>query len=412
MKYYANRDNLIALLRQRPALVVNIPDITVQFVVDAIYKHATDILQYLPAKLRYDQAVYKARLLTNNIKSNELRSDPIRAVCKILNPEERLVAIEKTNGWIAPCLEDMTQSEAHYILIHNSELLEHIPDLLIDHDLIARVVTNPDVRLFDIPEKYFADPVKGKTLAMTCVARDPDYVQSIIPPQCIDRDVLTACLKDDVRLPQGIPESSWTQDLAQKAIECSQLNIEAIPKQFLTEDLCVQAADHGYRSFDPDLLTDRVLASCLANCHNKAEELSRINDPTFQLLVARYGRKGMVNLTSYKASITHETWIEAIKINPECILAVVPKDQTNEMVDAFITHASIEAIDKFCDQINIGKIKKCHAPLLLGCKKDRILTCIEKFLSPPEPTPGSVAIDLSPGVYAEVRSTLERSNKS
>jgi len=431
MKYHVNIERLRSLLETRPALIKTVITLN-EAVILSLMKRSKDrynykIYEFLPEDKKTPalSVIYALGSWRYSHKNNIPKEH-----FALFTKKQRLQLIEKDADFLKS-LPDPTRTEfIAGIKSQRFNEIKFIPEHILDEEILILIAEHDGI-VEEIPSKFWADETKGKQLLIELARKQQAIInRSDIPIQVYTTEALSEAFNDTVCLDRtDIPETLWTETLAQKALEAYVDNIHKIPTRLITESMCVEAARHVNLDKLP-IKTYPVQVAYVATGSICPDDLpARIkNNPEFQKDVVRKnaeGRiqpasvvllngvaplKGLINLKKLEARITEETWVELIKICPDSIRSIKKLAQTDAMIDALLSVSSPEVLDNLAPVINLIKIKKGHAPLLIGCESSILSSTINKFFKKDDPaskivtqaTSSTVEIEMSPKEFSSL----------
>jgi len=436
MRYTADIVKFRDLLLNRPALIKCVTNLTVEQVLSFMFwidtweddegtpqsrPHSNlEIYTYLPDIIKEDKDL-ALKYVENNRWGGQRNLS--KGLLESLNPEERLKLISISNkGSAIDVLPNPTKDEwTHAIFNHSyDENICNVPEQFLDEDLLIQLVRNGGK---DIPESVWKRPDAQQLLIKFTAADCDRFNDRDVPTSILTKEALETYIDqaDKALNRDDIPPELWDEKLALKAVKSSGRNLHYIPQNLITEEMCIIAAvDEVLLEGSARFRTRPVLVAYISHFRlghfgwikpmGKLIPKSLKNDPSFQIDVAKEGGStGIQALLSLEdVVITPETWLEILKISPECLKSLKKLDQTDDLIDAFLSQADPELIDKVAKYINLTKIRKEHAPLLIGCKSSIILSTIQKHLKNVSSVSGKdiVEIEMAPGEYAKIRGYL------
>lgn len=446
MKYNLDKEKFAALLQQRPSLIkkINLENIdTVAFLI----KRARQCYEYLPAKLRADvriirayihlskeeRGVQKTRPYNNYRNRANLSSIP---TYEQLTEDERVDLIMRSNNngylinylhipskreWMAAVESGFTGDIPHEYASDKDIWEAHAKGLRDDNSIPRRRIPetfwekHEDAELFignmiDIHYKFlFSVPAKHIT---------PSFLQRALQSACRLSSELDLGFFEDY---QEIPNSVWKPDNVRKALESDAYNIQIIPVEFLDEGDVLAAIKRGVdiERIPISLQTLKVKAHFVAGRKNSFKYYrgfieKELKTLSFQKEVAKLEDSrisGAENIHEYVEPINRKA---ILKVCPTFLKFIPKLEQTDDIITIFFENATNEEVDRLAPYINLGKIKKKHAPVLIGCTNNLIVTAIEKklkshkkrkVLTSLEGT-DTVEIDVPPSEYAKILSQM------
>ena len=240
-----------------------------------------------------------------------------------------------------------------------------------------------------IPEIFWLKDPDQANKDLVEALRISDIMIHAIPPKRITNEHMVAGflsgsldLSDEKFL--EIPRCSWNRAVVSMALSNEANNIQIIPEGLLTEDDAISCADAEVSADNiPDsILTRKVWIHIVAKRNTPYDPTdeddkkhTQFTDLKFQIDVAKHSYRGAKNLVWF---IKPENREAILKVCPEFIRCIPKLEQTSKTIDTLLESASPEILDEISEFINLGKIKKEHAPLLVGCTSNLILSTMEK----------------------------------
>jgi hypothetical protein len=414
MKYLVNKKKFAKLLRDRPALVRTVVAPTEDFALACFHLEKDErtwrakfeeIYMELPIELK-TLAVTRAILKTDNGIS--ISNIPRNILLKF-TATDRLRLLGKGVRVIEE-LPNPTYTEWLFALSNGYTNLENVPENIWTEETALVAIKlgfqHHESFLFNFPDRLW-----NQAFAIKAVATNT-AVLNVVPTHLINNDVLNACLERDLKGIK-IPESAWDQDTAERAVATYSTNIQFIPEQYVTEKVNLIAATKGVFFGYLTIKTYPVLVAFVANNTFLSSErdklikiVRKLNKETFILDVLKTQEDRSTCLFDLGLEITEALWLKMLKFDPELIKKIPRCDQTPDMVDVFLNSATAEEIDRYVENLNLGKVKAHHAPLLIGCENVLIQEIRNKFLKANEvhtETDELIEVDMAPSEYAKIK---------
>lgn len=452
MKYYLDKEAFAKLLCKRPTLIkkVNLENIDL---IAYLVKHAREPYEFLPLKLQRNINIVRAYIFMSK-EERRSRSDYAYPSSVQRSPDFSNIP--------TPALNELTETERIDLIKRSYQIITRFSNTTFNEWVVAarlgidfkelpkehygrkelweamvrhleKYNTSPE---WEIPEVFWQRDKNAEKALLSILEFYPEFIQAI-PSKRITSAMLriifqsgsTILLKKEKF--SSIPREAWNERLVSLALKADASNIQTVPLNFITKKTAIAAADVNVsiKDIPPTLMCREVRAHIAAHYHpflshgyvDDPDEFDPqffkdLKDPTFQIEVAKL-KNGVKNIHRY---IKPDNRIAVLKACP-VFLEYIPKlEQTDEIINTFLQNADPEEIDKVCKFINLGKIKRKHAPLLIGCEKQLILTTIEKKLKgtprkkntevvQTKKTSVSVEIDIPPTEYAKI---LDQINKN
>ena len=411
-----------------------------------------------------------------------IQDDELRASVKVVRAyiKELMKKIETTaysggprrNLRLIPrrALGELTLTERKFLIKFQYEITDMLPDKVYAEWLCAVEQGYP---IRDVPEKYWKrttlyqaygkyikncggrivhdkmpdvywerDPEENRIRSgpigeeLVDIIRKSPYFIEVIPPTRVTKAMLIAAFQSGKEIDlteeyKRIPFSSWDRGVVALALNCNMKNIDITPPSLLTEDDAISAAEKGI-GFDyipVQILTRKVKVHVAAHryseysAHNPAyaDDFPELRDVAFQCDVVSleneiHGpKRGVKNIQDFVKPEDREAVLEA---NPYFIEYIPKLEQTDDIINILLSKATPGVLDVVAEFINLGKIKKFHAPLLVGCTNNLILSTIEKKLKgPPQrnsvehaetvQNSSTIEITATPVDYSKIRDKLD-----
>lgn len=460
MKYNVSKEQYATILRNHPSLIKKITSLDEDMAAYLIL-HSRACYEYLPYELRASVKVVRAYVHeTKEEAENTVRHhhspthhslfrhvriyDIPKSVFAEMTLKERKRLIKLTSS---SCYRNIIESFTETVYEEWLEVarngytyLDKIPKEFHDRktlymamaDYLKHWSTEPD---WTIPEVFWTKGIEKANDELTeMIECCPKTIKTIPPKRITSHHLVAAFQSGDLLLDEEeyreIPQASWNQTNARLALKANPRNICVVPELYLSEDIAIAVADEkiklGY--FPESLLTRTVRVHIVAYntdpykrkdpFGNRDEENKDLFDPSFQLDVVRVnGVKGVENIEGF---IKPENRNKILEICPQFLKYIPKLEQTDETIETFLMHASIEEIDWCAEFINLGKIRRKHAPLFVGCENNLIITMMEKKLKGSQKKRstgqqqdtkqtggGVVEIDVAPAEFAKIRDQLK-----
>lgn len=411
MKYFVNIDKLAEFIGKRPGLIKKILNPTEELLVKAISSSpdSKKFLSFIPMNLR-TLAVVRGYINSRRYYGINMKSIP-QNVINQFTQEDKNNILESRCGLIEE-FQNPTKDDWLFALKKGYKNFEKVPKNIWNQDLVLEVLEDCKYNVvdfkFDIPGLWTED-FALKVLDISNV------FLKLVPKSLITRPVLTSGLRERIDL-EGIdiPDSSWTEELADQALECSSCNWRSLPIKYLTKErICKIAKEEGVWDELPIKDYD-VFVAYISGCDKDnipdikiIDYSKKFNIKKFVTDVTKAGAHPGI-FEALEIKLTKELWLDILTANPENIRYIDKIDQTETMVDVVLNNANIETLDSLDRFINMGKIKAHHAPLLLESKSPFFREIVRKHLQGiGSQSAGTVEIDLAPTDYAKFKHLLE-----
>ena len=453
MKYNVDKKKFRTLLYSRPALIKKVVDLDES---DAAFfvEKGKHLYEFLPMELRTNLKVVRAYI------KDEGETDPYnRYRYRRFNAKKIPLSV----------LDKLTPDERK-ILIRNAcsswngyEFFDSLPDKTYEEWLEA---VKCGYKINDVPEEYRTRKSLYKAYAFriredhtntvhdtiteefwTTANADSDIEElikytrhfiEVVPPTRVKKEHLIAAFQSGADLTlatdyENIPSSSWDRGVITMALKCNKDNIRIIPPSLLNENDAITAANDGvdFNYIPPQIVTRKVKIHIAAHRiggydteYGGKPEFNDVYDPDFQEAVLKEG--GRHACDNIQCFVKREDRHRMLAACPFFIKYIPKLEQTEKTIDILLENASREDLNgNFIAQfINLGKIKKHHAPILVGCDHNLLVTAMEKRfrgikkakkMSKEEAeamqekkTGWTIAIDIAPGEFAKIREQLDK----
>ena len=338
--------------------------------------------------------------------------------------KERIALIRRTsNGTIVNYFREPRYNE-WLEAVKRGYSPSSIPEKFHDKKLYVAVAQCDYFSHFTIPDIFWKNnPEHASESLVEVLEICPQMIHNIPPKRITKKHLITAFQTarsegftfNEDRFAE-IPLSSWDADTVQMALAEDPASIEIVPEKYLTEAdalRCAKNPEVHEGTIPKRLHTRRVLVSLAATSggFSSSSYGGLVNNLQFQLDVIKEG--GFESAKSLLHDyIQPENYVKIIKVCPEYIQLIPKLKQTDKIIDVLLG-ATAEILDGVAEYINLSKIKGYHAPLLIGCKSPILQSIIEKKLRGKQKknltkvNPHTIEIDMAPGEFASIRSTIE-----
>ena len=424
MKYQVDREKLISFIHSRPAMVKNVTNITEDLAMELFgtkkdYSHKfVDIYGYLPEAAKTLKVTRRFIKISDSYRFHI--NDIPDEIKKQLTKNDRVDIINKQDSTILN-LPDPTVDEWTQAIEGGFNNLDNIPRDIWTKEMLFAYINNTCGDINDI--KDIAMPLWTEDLALKCAEVDSSTLE-ILPPRYLTKPVVTAALAtsneyclDECH--ENIPDESWDEKLATKAVESTPYNISYIPARLITEKLCIAAA-RGISFEELPIKTYPVLIAYVAGKPALGEEavkkFRKALKPyeSFKLIMDVLIAGGCIRtLLSLGYTIDEDTWMKILDLDPAYIQNIEKCDQTDDIIDKFFSMANAELIDDKAEAINLIKIKARHAPMLINCQNRLMVEIMNKYLKgdQTDTSDSTIEIDVPPSEYAKIKSLLVKGAK-
>ena len=434
MKYQVDKERLIQLIYSRPSFLKAITNLTEDFCI-ALFKNAnentsniSDIYGAIPYRvktLKVTQAYIHIPINRNHWRGCcfDINLIPNEHLAK-LSAKDRHYIITRHDCNHIEKLPIPTKAEWVLAITNDYDNFEKVPAEVWTQDLVLSIIKkakeDSHINLsecnFDFPRIWTSD------FARLAVSHNPEALYCL-PKRFITGEILAIAFASKGMDLEGadIPEEVWNQTLADQAVQNIGKNISFIPPNYLTPDNKKEAARQGYflETLDESypLLVAYTACNSIGLMNKRIKELicklkdkeAFILDVVMETVESDRGFQCMDNFKEMQLPISSDLWVKILKLMPSALRKSDKSDQTDAMIDAFLSAATPEVIDYCATYINLGKIRAHHAPLLIGCKHVIIQEAIKKHLkneSNPA-TEDTIEINLAPSEYAKVKGLLQ-----
>ena len=320
-------------------------------------------------------------------------------------------------------LRYVSQPNADYNYMNIPEDTEEI--------LVAAIKHNSNIAR-EIPHSKWT-----ASLATQVVSDNSDIINHV-PESLRTLDLYRIALRNPVDLHDRIPEESCDQALADQATQSGN-NLDRIPDQFKTRDMCLRCLkadpicydDIPMRFRDKEMTIEVMVGSGMKYWNDSLDDHSDhplraeeklgyaywLSQDSFLLHLAKKDQElwdkdhgyGLFGLENYQEKKRINNWAEVVKVSPISLKHIEKSDQTAEIIDAFFSSASLEVLDYLAEHINLMRIKKDHAPFLIGCNNETLQGIAERKLAGPRKkvedikvTDNVVVLDLTDAEYRDI----------
>lgn len=300
--------------------------------------------------------------------------------------------------------------------------------------LVAAIKHNSNIAR-EIPHSKWTATLATRTVS------DNSEVINHVPESLRTLDLYRIALRNPIDLSERIPEESCDQALADQAT-LSGNNLGCVPDKFKTRDMCLRCLKTEPKCFNdiPMRFRDEEMTIAVMTGTNLTYWIDSLNDhsdhplraenklgysywmsqDSLLLNLAKKDQElwdkdhdyGLWGLENYQAKKRINNWAEIIKVSPISLKHLEKTNQTQEIIDAFFSSASIEVLDYLAQEhINLMRIKKDHAPFLIGCNNETLQGIAERKLGGPKKkkkledikvTDDIVVLDLTDAEYRDI----------
>lgn len=442
MRYNVDIEKFARLLQERPGLIKKIASLDEDSAAFFI-EHAKKCYEYLTDEMKASVKVVRSYI--KDIKDNynsyrytcfNLDLIPTDTLAKLtLRERKRLIAVSTYKYDFFPRLPNKVYEEWLHAVKEIGYPIEDVPEKYYTrkslYEAYARYIgANTGVVHGAIPEKFWEIGTDQANKDLVDIIGISCHFLMVIPPKRITKEHLVAAFQSGERLSLGneefrqIPRISWDKGIVALALKSSPHNIEIIPPSLLTENDALHCADEGVElsQIPSQVLTRKVrvhLAACRTAPYIIDDNDTILHEVDFQCDVAeKGGRMGAKNIAEF---VKPENRLAVLKRCPDFIRYIPKREQIEKTIDVLLESASPEKLDEVCEFINLGKIKKHHAPLLVGCASNIILSTVEKKLKGAQrkmsdteakqmktkKTSFTVEINAAPVDFAKIRGQLD-----
>jgi len=456
MKYNVDKKKFAKLLINRPTVIKKVSSLDEDMAAYLIEASPTCYQHLGSAVLRASIKVVRAyikRLWQEADPYNsslhhhiDIRLIPRDTLRRLEMKERKMLLKRKTHAMVDIMRSYLTYDEWLYA-VENGQTIRDVPEEYWKRTTLWRAYAK-QIKGADsgkkhvlLPDVYWEKDSQKASESLVDMVRDCPFFVTVIPPKRVTKEHLMATFQSGKEIHLGedyrdIPTSSWDRGVAVLAINSDRRNIDIIPTNLLTEDDALRTAQESLCGFIPEkLLTRKVKISIAAHKHmeyssgkdsdyrrSDAEHFPELNDVSFQLAVVslenKHGpQRGVRNIQEFVTPANRTLILEA---NPYFMQFIPKLEQTDEIINIFLSKATPKVLDDMAEYINMGKIKKSHAPLLIGCTNNLILSTAEKKLKRTRRTKNAtehietkkntntVEITVAPVEFAKIRTQLDR----
>ena len=448
MRYNIDKEKFARLLQERPGLIKKIASLDEDSAAFFI-EHAKKCYEYLTDEMKASVKVVRAYIKDISEKGNYSRYRntyfdidliPTDTLAKLtLKERKQLIACSPYKYKFFPRLPNKVYEEWLHAVKEIGYPIEDVPEKYHTrkslYEAYARYIEKNYGTIHDaIPEKFWeigTDQANKDLIDLIGVSR---HFLKVIPPKRITKEHLVAAFQsgeplclDDEKF-EEIPRISWDKGIVALALKSDPHNIEIIPPSLLTENDALHCADEGVQlsQIPAQVLTRKTrvhLAAVRSTPYTIDNSDTILHEVDFQCDVAeKGGRQGAKNIAEF---VKPENRLAVLKRCPDFIRHIPKLEQTEKTIDVLLDSASPEKLDEVCEFINLGKIKKHHAPLLVGCTSNIILSTVEKKFKgvqrkiseteakqmKTKKTSFTTEINVAPVEFAKIRGQLDNMSK-
>jgi len=382
MKNAIKKETFLKAVAFKPALVKKLTSFNEDLIVEAVRKNNKCIDYLEPAQKT--ARVYGAFLRCNRY------ADPSKIPANIWKdiPKSDLKALLKHSPDVIEDMPHATYEMWLESIKHGyRDNLDDVPDTFITPELME-IAWNKNGSIH-IKEKFWT-----QELAEKAVKQAPIIINRI-PKHLITAEMLRLGLKTGLNLGYEVWDIPvWTEELADQAVQSHGWNIKILPQKFVTKERILVAIENWTLNFDEiqeqfhDDWDIQVKAVACCNAHNLSTP--RLSDPKFHAAVLKIsaGITDSHSVPTFRAAkyLRDVNWNMIVEEIPLAIACVAKTDQTDQMINAFLQSVDIKIIDEYVRQekINLSKLKKEHAPFLIGTENSNLQSLLERKLNPPK----------------------------
>ena len=441
MKYNVDKEQFINLLRDRPALIKKITsldeDSAAFFIkeVHVCYKYITHELQKSVKVVRaYIHEGATTNLYCSSYNHFDFKLIPVSALAQ-LTTEERKHLIKRTHYYVYDFVNILPNKNYEEWLeaVAQGYPIKDVPEEYHTRKSLYLAMAmyykeHSEVPQQVIPEIFWLkDPDQADKDLVEAIKIENEVIKTIPPKRITNAHLVAGFQSGSLNLCDEkfleIPKYSWNRAVASMALDKDAGNIQIIPESLLTEDDAIFCADKGVNAQNiPDSILTRKVWIHLVVKRNTTfdptdndDKHPQFTDLKFQIDVAKQGYKGAKNLVFF---IKPENYCTILKVCPEFIRCIPKLEQTSKTIDTLLESASPEVLDEISEYINMGKIKKEHAPLLVGCASNLILSTMEKKFKgvtkhevehiETVKTKTTIEINVAPVEFSKIRTQLDK----
>lgn len=453
MRYNVDKEKFKRLLVDRPTLIKKITSLDADTAAYFI-GGSKRCYEFLSFELKASVKVVKAYMkqvgddsYNSYYNSFDYQKIP-HSVLDKLSLTERKILIKAGSGYDPTYIRSFPNKsfeEWKHAVKHGFHIKEvpeqYYTEVTLYEALAEHIKDNTGIIHDNIPEKFWENAQADQHI--TDLIRIVPHFIKVIPPKRITKDHLIAAFQSgeinlgDEEEYRQIPSNSWDKGVVALALNKKPKNIGIIPPSLLTETDAINVAKASvHMSQIPEqVLTRKVKIHIAANhttsydsvgpfnSRNDADDFPELLDIDFLCDVAKEDDgKAVKNIWKF---VKPEYRIRVLETSPYFIEFIPKKEQTDKMIDILLDNATSEDLDNLDTFINLGKIKKHHAPLFIGCESNLLLTTVEKKFKGAQrkmsdeeakalktnKTAFSVEINVAPVDFAKIKDQLDSITK-
>ena len=419
MKYQVNRKKLISFLHERPAMIKMVTKVTEELAQDILKglsnysSRPADFYRNLPAELK---TMRMARTYMGQTANYRFDIDALTEENKKeLTKAERKKLLGNNNG-IITALPDPTPAEWLLAIVGGFNDLAQIPkDVWSKRHALAYIKKRYGAIDGEFLQIIF--PYWDREFALNVVEANKEMLEHV-PTYLLTNEVLKAAVQSHIDLDFRsssfkIPDEAWDQEAADLACQCIS-NIRIVPRQFRTEELCIEAASRGIYE-DLPFHTLPVLMAYAKEVRNNFDKglkvlgINKLVEDRVQFALDIFKADGSLASFKHFVTVDEAMWLQILEINPGMIKEIEKASQTDAIIDKFFSVATPDVIDSHAKSINLTKVKSHHAPFLINCQNSLLVEVMNKFLRGDQESTQStelIEIDLAPSEFSKIKRQL------
>lgn len=436
MKYNIDKEKFAGLLFYRPGLIKKITNLNEN---DAAFfiKRAPKCYEYLSMDLKCSAKIIKSYIAIDKdgYKFYDVSLIPLSALDKLSKSDRLRLIAESYYNWdkFFNRLPNKTDEEWFHAVRHGL-FISSVPKKYHTRNSLYEALAyykkdHPYNSIAHIPEVFWEeDAERANKDLVDMLSISPFFIEAI-PPKRVTKEHLLETFQSGKALSldeeyKNIPVSSWDRGIVAQALRCNALNIGVIPPSLLTEKDALYAAEAcvGLSLIPSQVLTRKVRVQVAARrstpytIESNSEPI--LYDVDFQCDVAKEGKEAVKNIVDFVQPENREA---ILTVCPYFIEFIPKLEQTDRIIDILLENASPEIIDEVSAYINLGKVKKQHAPLFVGCTSNIILSTVEKKLRglqrkmsneikqlKTKQTAFTIEINVAPVDFSKIREQLDK----
>jgi hypothetical protein len=442
MKYNIDEKTLISACHRREAIIKQISNPTEDLIFKMVKKNIS-VWEHLTPEQRTPR-IYAARLLSASYYGvDSVIKELTQEIWDAVPLEDRIEVIKEHYTKISEFPKSsyelwLVAVREGYGLYTNycrdfkevSPCLEGVPEEYMTEELILSAIGHDQTTALKIAGKYWT-----KSFIMKALKVRPEIFNSL-PASMMSKDFLSMAFRFFKDIKSGrvrnnfkifrddIPEHCWTDELADTAINLDDNNFIHLPLSYQTKERALRVvtyngsekhtiAYHCYRWMSTDLKHDRDIILAYVSEHDHIDEVpvSKLTKSlAMDVAKTEQAEEEHPNFHALERWPDFASMAEDIIDEVPGVIRVIDKlNQTDRMVNAVINKLSIEYIDNLVGRgcICLTKLKKEHAPLLIGSTNEELQTLIARKLNPTPRSQSVVQTDPAQALVAAGLATVE-----